>query len=67
MGKVILYEHGCPKCTVLKMKLDKGGIQYETINDIEVMKEKGFKEAPKLEVDGVVYGFKEAVEWLKGQ
>lgn len=65
MGKVILYEHGCPKCKILKMKLDQKGVVYETVNDIEVMKVKGFTEAPKLEVDGVVYGFKEAVEWVK--
>ena len=65
--KVILYEHGCPRCKVLKMKLDQSGIQYTTINDVEVMKEKGFKEAPKLEVNEVVMDFKEAVEWLKGQ
>ena len=68
MGKVILYQHGCPRCKVLKMKLDEKGIQYEEVTDIEVMKEKGFQEAPKLEVaDGVVMNFKEAVEWLKGQ
>ena len=67
MGKVILYEHGCPKCKILKMKLDLSGIAYVTVNDLDVMKEKGFAEAPKLEVDGVVYGFKEAVEWIKGR
>ena len=67
MEKVILYEHGCPKCRILKMKLDQSGVEYETVNDIEIMKEKGFAEAPKLEVDGVVYGFKEAVEWIKGR
>ena len=67
MGRVILYEHGCPRCKVLKMKLDQKGIEYETVNDVEAMKAKGFNEAPKLEVDGVVYGFKEAVDWLKGQ
>ena len=38
--KVILYEHGCPKCKILKMKLDKSGIMYETVNDVEVMKAK---------------------------
>lgn len=64
---VILYEHGCPKCKVLKMKLDQKGIEYENITDIEVMKAKGFAEAPKLEVDGVVMGFKDAVDWLKEQ
>lgn len=67
MGDIILYEHGCPRCKILKMKLDQKGIQYKTVRDIEVMKEKGFQEAPKLEVGNVVYGFKEAVEWLKGQ
>lgn len=64
---VILYEHGCPRCKILKMKLDQKGVQYESITDIEVMKEKGFKEAPKLEVDGAVMDFKEAVDWLKEQ
>ena len=67
MGRVILYEHGCPNCSVLKMKLDKSGIEYETVNDVAVMKAKGFQSAPKLEVDGRVMDFKEAVEWLKGQ
>lgn len=64
---VILYEHGCPRCKVLKMKLDKSGIQYEDVTDIEVMTAKGFTEAPKLEVDGVVMNFAEAVAWLKEQ
>lgn len=67
MGKVILYEHGCPKCKVLKMKLDQKKISYETVNDIEVMKAKGFLEAPKLEVEGVVMGFKDAADWIKEQ
>lgn len=68
MGRVILYEHGCPNCRVLKMKLDKSGIEYETINDLDVMKAKGFQTAPKLELeDGTIMDFKQAVDWLKGQ
>jgi glutaredoxin len=67
MGKVILYEHGCPKCKILKMKLDQKGIVYDTVNDIEIMTAKGFKEAPKLEADGVVMDFKQAVDWIKEQ
>ena len=65
--KIVLYEHGCPRCKVLKMKLDQKKIQYETVNDIEEMKAKGFSEAPKLEVDGVVMSFKEAVDWVNGR
>lgn len=67
MARVILYEHGCPRCKVLKMKLDQKGIQYDDVTDVEVMKSKGFKEAPKLEVDGVVMDFKDAVDWVKEQ
>lgn len=67
MSKIILYEHGCPRCRVLKQKLDQKGVVYETVNDIEVMKAKGFTEAPQLEVDGIAMGFKEAVVWLKEQ
>ena len=65
--KVVLYEHGCPRCKVLKSKLDKSGIKYENINDIEIMKAKGFNEAPKLEVDGVIMDFHDAVKWIGEQ
>ena len=64
---IILYEHGCPRCKVLKSKLDQKGIKYEDISDVEVMKSKGFQEAPKLDVNGVVMDFKEAVDWIKEQ
>ena len=69
MGEsVILYEHGCPRCKVLKTKLDQKGIRYETVNDIAIMKAKGFSEAPKLQIsDGTILGFKEAIEWIKEQ
>ena len=64
---VILYEHGCPRCKVLKAKLDQKNIRYEDVTDVEVMKLKGFEEAPKLEVNGIVYGFTEAVKWIGEQ
>ena len=67
MGEIILYEHGCPRCKVLKSKLDQKGIQYQNITDVEIMKSKGFTEAPKLEVYGVIYNFKEALEWIGEQ
>jgi hypothetical protein len=52
---------------MLEFKLKQKGIDYETKTDKDEMIAKGFMEAPKLEVEGVVYGFKEAVDWLKGQ
>lgn len=64
---VVFYSTHCPQCKVLELKLKQKNIGYEEINDIEVMKNKGFMSAPKLEVDGVIYDFKEAVNWIKEQ
>ena len=67
MGKVILWTSHCPRCKVLEVKLKQKGINYIENTDKDEMIAKGFKEAPKLEVDGVVMGFKEAVDWIKEQ
>jgi hypothetical protein len=52
---------------VLKAKLDQKQIQYVNVTDVEAMKAKGFEEAPKLEVNGVVMDFKEALKWIGEQ
>ena len=67
MAQVILYSTHCPRCKVLTTKLQQKNITYEEINDMEVMKNKGYKEAPKLEVDGAIMDFKQAVDWIKEQ
>ncbi len=60
---VILYSTGCPKCKVLKKKLDAKNIKYKLIEDEDTMIEKGFMEAPVLEVDNKTMGFIEANKW----
>lgn len=67
MGKVILYSTHCPRCKVLTMKLQQKNIVYEEIDNVDEMTAKGFKEVPKLEVDGVIMDFKQAVDWIKEQ
>ena len=64
---VVLYSTGCPRCHVLESKLKQNNIPYEEVNDADLMLSKGFVSVPKLEVDGVVYDFKEAVDWIKEQ
>lgn len=64
---IVLYSTKCPKCKVLETKLKQSNIEFEEVNDVEIMVQRGFKSAPLLEVDGVVYNFKEAVEWIKEQ
>ena len=50
---------------MLELKLKQKNINYKEINDVELMIQKGFTATPVLEVDGVAYSFKEAVEWIK--
>lgn len=57
---VTLYSSGCPKCSVLKHKLDKKEISYNYVEDKDVMIEKGFKSAPQLEIDDEYYDFNAA-------
>lgn len=64
---VILFSTHCPRCNVLATKLQQKSINYEEINDVDVMVERGFTSVPMLEVDGVVYDFKKAVEWIGAQ
>ena len=61
---VILYTTHCPKCSVLEKKLKQKNISYEEVNDIEIMKEKGYLTVPVLEIDGASMDFKQAVDWI---
>ena len=62
---ITLYKSNtCPNCKMLKMKLDKKGVQYEECLDVEVMKSKGISALPQLEVDGKLMGLAEANKWL---
>ena len=62
-----LYSTGCPKCQVLKKKLDAAGINYTIESNIEIMKDKGFLQVPILEVDGKHMSFTEANKWIGEQ
>ena len=62
--KVILYSTGCPKCRVLKTKLDKKNINYTENNNVEEMLELGFDLLPVLKVDDDIMNFTEANDWI---
>ena len=62
--KVVFYTIDCPKCRVLESKLKAKKVNFEECRDIEIMQEKGFENAPMLEVDGAVMSFAEAVKWI---
>ena len=62
--KIVLYSTGCPRCNVLETKLKNKGIDFEEINDTELMIGKGFDSVPILEVDGNYMDFGKANEFI---
>ena len=63
---VILYTIHCRHCKDLEKKLKASEISYKECEDIEIMRIKGFKSVPMLEVDGTIYTFEEALKWIEG-
>lgn len=63
----ILYSNDCPKCKILKFKLDTKNIQYNLCSDIDIMTSKGFQSTPMLEVDGKTMNYLDAINWVKEQ
>ena len=64
---VTLYTTHCPRCEVLKKKLDNAGIKYAIVEDEKKMLDKGFTSAPMLEVDGEIMDFMKANSWVNGR
>lgn len=64
---VVLYTTHCPKCIVLETKLKQKNIDYQTVEDTQLMIDKGFTEIPTIEVDNNIMNFKEAINWLSVQ
>lgn len=54
----------CPKCKVLKQKLDGKHIEYVECGDRDVLISKGVEFTPMLEIDGEMMGYAEAIKWV---
>ena len=64
MDNIILYSTNCPKCKVLEKKLIQKNIQYTKIENLDILREKGFTFLPVLEVGSSAFNFKEAVDYI---
>ena len=62
--RIILYTTDCPKCEVLKQKLDSKGVKYESNHDTDAMLALGIEFAPALLVRERLMGFAEAIRWV---
>lgn len=65
--EITLYTSNCPKCKILKAKLDNKKINYNICDDTKVMTEKGITSLPALEIDGEMKTFRFAVDWVNEQ
>lgn len=61
---VILYSTHCPRCNILENKLKEKNIEFEEVNDVDLMIEKGIQIAPALEVDGEILDYGKAVKFV---
>ena len=61
---IVLYSTGCPKCSILKKKLEEKQIPYDMVTDVEEMLALGISEVPVLSVNGELMSFPNAVKWV---
>ena len=67
MSEIILYSNGCPKCKVLKAKLEAKNIDFTENNNVEELIPMGFQSLPMLSVNGEFLYFVEANDWVNSQ
>lgn len=58
----------CPRCKVLKVKMDAKGIPYESITDVDEIQRLGIMSVPYMQVDdGELMDFATANAWINQQ
>ena len=66
MGKLILYStEACHRCKAIKRILQVNNVEYDEVTDIEIMKNKGFREVPMMEIDEKILDYSSISAWLK--
>ena len=61
-----LYTTHCPKCMILKKKLDQKNISYEESNELDVLVKHGIRSVPVLDVNGELLLFDKAIKYVNG-
>ena len=63
---MILYSNDCPKCKVLKTKLDQKNVQYEVCSELDELIARGIMSMPVLRINDEFLEFSEAVKYANG-
>lgn len=63
--KVTLYGvEGCHRCAFLSEMLQKRGIEYTKISDVDLIVAKNLDSIPAMEIDGQILYETAAIAWL---
>ena len=54
----------CPKCKILKKKLDDKGIEYTEVTDEEKLRQMDIMSVPVMTVDGERFDFADAIKYV---
>ncbi len=64
LNEIILYSTNCPRCKILKEKLDSANINYVEENDVDIMLSLSMSEVPQLKINDNIYNFTKAMKWI---
>lgn len=64
---IILYSTDCPRCKILKRKLEEKNIRYEERDDMDEMLSLGIMSVPYLKVGEKLFDFREAILWANAK
>lgn len=64
---VILYSTGCPRCEILKDRLQEKNILFREVDDMDEMLSLGIMSVPYLLVDGKLLDFRDSILWVNNQ
>ena len=63
-NKIYFYTIDCPACNVLEQKLIRKGVEFEKVNDLDILREKELEVFPVLEVKNKMLSYSEAIKWV---
>lgn len=64
MEQIVLYSNGCPKCRVIKSKLESKKIKFIETDDTQKLLSFGYKAYPVLKVNDKMMDFVSANAWV---
>ena len=64
---ITVYSTGCPRCKIIETKLKEKNIDFTVNDNIDEMSELGIMSVPVLSIDGKLFQFKEANDWINEQ